>query len=398
MNIVHVEDFLHPNAGYQVNILSKYMVEQGHLVTIITSKMEKIPDYLTNFFGRDEIEKNDREYEKKTGVNIIRLPLSNYISGRAVFTSRLFETVDFLKPDVLFVHGNDTLTGIRYIMRLKKINYPIVMDSHMLEMASINKFNKLYRILYRKIITPIIVKNKIPVIRTQNDSYVENFLGIPLDQCPWISVGSDTLLFHPDKITRENFRRSNDIGNDDFVIVYTGKLDEAKGGMLLAQAFKNKFKTEKQVVLVVVGNATGEYGKAVEDIFSKSENAIIRFPTQKYTELAKFYQAADLSVFPKQCSLSFYDAQACGLPVLSENNNINIDRLKFGNGACFIAEDINDFRKKIIEFVEMEGEDYKKISENAYNFVKTNYNYKEIAQKYTDILREEFKKFNNKMR
>jgi glycosyltransferase involved in cell wall biosynthesis len=393
MRIVHIEDFFHPNAGYQINILPKYMVKQGHSVTIISSEMEKIPDGLTVFFGKDDINKYDDEYMSKTGVTIVRLPLKNFISGRAVFTNELFEKVKKLKPDILYIHGNDTLTAMRYLLKLKKIKIPVVMDSHMLEMASVNKFNKIYRLLYKKVFAPIIIKNKITVIRTQDDEYVEKCLGIPLLQCPWISVGSDTLLFHPDNFTKEQFRISNNIKNEDFVILYTGKLDESKGGLFLAQAFERKLNTNRNVVLIVVGNTNGEYGQMVDEVFERSENRIIRFPTQKYMELAKFYQSANLSVFPKQCSLSFYDAQACGLPVLSEDNNINIARLQHNNGFVFKSGDIEDFRLKIKEFANMSETEYQKKGDNAFEFVRNNYDYKDIADQYTDVLVNEVKKF-----
>lgn len=395
MNIIHIEDFFHPNAGYQINILPKYMVKQGHTVTIVTSKMDKMPPNLTAFFGSEEIEKYDREYSEKTGVDIIRLDIHKFISGRAVFTKEIFRTVEALRPDILYVHGNDTLTAMRYLFRLNKIDYPIVMDSHMLEMASINRFSQLYRKFYKYFFTPIIIRNKIPVIRTQDDSYVEKNLGIPLHQCPWISVGSDTLFFYPDERVKNEFRKSNNIEEDDFVVVYTGKLDESKGGKLLAQAFEKKFVSKKNIVLIVVGNTNGEYGKQVEYLFNKSENRIIRFPTQKYTELAKFYQVADLSVFPKQCSLSFYDAQACGLPVVSEANNINIDRVKYNNGFTFKVEDVDDFRCKILNCIEMPEKEYVELKQNSYKYVKENYDYIDISEKYMDIIVEEYGNFKN---
>ena len=50
MRIVQIEDFFHPNAGYQVNILSKYFSKAGHDVTIVTAELEKLPEYLTGFF------------------------------------------------------------------------------------------------------------------------------------------------------------------------------------------------------------------------------------------------------------------------------------------------------------------------------------------------------------
>lgn len=386
MKIVHVEDFFHPDAGYQINILPKYMVKQGHSVTIVTSEMDRIPVKKTSFFGKNGIEERDKAYSQDNGVDIIRLPLLGYVSGRAVFSQALFSTVEHLHPDVLFMHGNDTLTAMRYLTKIKKLNFPIVMDSHMLEMASKNKLSRLYRGFYRKVFTPIILKNKIPVIRTQNDDYVEKHLGIPLAQSPWISVGSDTILFHPDGTMSNEFRRKLGVEKDDFLVLYTGKLDEEKGGLLLAEAFKKRFPSSKNVVLVAVGNATGGYGQRVEKELSLSENRIIRFPTQRYCDLASFYQAADLCVFPRQCSLSFYDAQACGLPVVSEDNNINIDRLSNNNGFNFQAGDVDDFREQIIRCVEMPNEEYGQLRRNAHKFVKQSYDYADVAQVYTDLI------------
>ena len=392
MKIVNVEDFFHPDAGYQINILPKYLSKMGHEMTIITSEMDKIPDGLTTFFGREHIEEKDKKYVNENEVKIIRLPIKAFLSGRAVFTSQLFQTISDEKPDIVYIHGNDTLTGMWYLMQYKKLGYPLVMDSHMLEMASVNRFNKFFRWFYKHFFTPIIIKNHIPVIRTQNDPYVEKCLGIPMAQAPWISYGSDTVLFHPDKEVKKSFRLEHGISEDDFVVVYTGKLDEAKGGKLLAQAFREKFRTDRKVVLLVVGKTSGEYGKEVEQIFSESENRIIRFPTQKYCDLARFYQAADLSVFAKQCSLSFYDAQACGLPVLSEGNNINVDRCSHGNGWNFKAGDVGDFREKVEAAANMDLDEYSKVSDCAYRFIIDHYNYEDKAREYEEIILKEYQK------
>ena len=392
MKIVNVEDFFHPDAGYQINILPKYLSKMGHEMTIITSEMDKIPDGLTTFFGKGHIEEKDKKYMEENEVKIIRLPIKAFLSGRAVFTSQLFQTISDEKPDIVYIHGNDTLTGMWYLMQYKKLGYPLVMDSHMLEMASVNQLNKAFRWFYKHFFTPIIIKNQIPVIRTQNDPYVEKCLGIPMAQAPWISYGSDTVLFHPDKEVKKSFRLEHGISEDDFVVVYTGKLDEAKGGKLLAQAFREKFRIDRKVVLFVVGKTSGEYGKEVEQILSESENRIIRFPTQKYCDLARFYQVADLSVFAKQCSLSFYDAQACGLPVLSEDNNINVDRCSHGNGWNFRSGDVEDFRDKVEAAANMGSDEYSKVSDCAYRFIIDHYNYEDKAREYEEIILKEYQR------
>lgn len=396
MKIIHLEDYFHPDAGYQVNILAKYMVKQGHDVTVVTAEMDKIPESLTSFFGKENIEQSDAVYMRNTGVNIIRIPITRFISGRAFFSNELEKTIKRLHPDILYVHGNDTLTGMKYISKLGKLDFPIISDSHMLQMASQNPLSKVFKLFYRTFITPQIVKHQITVIRTQDDDYVNKYLGIPLELCPLISVGSDTLLFHPDRSVRESFRKIHNIDPNDFVVVYAGKLDESKGGLLLAETFREKIEGKKSLILLVIGNTVGEYGERVEQLFSKSENRIVRFPTQKYIDLAQFYQSANLAVFPKQCSLSFYDAQACGLPVVSEDNNVNIDRLKVNNGFTFKSGDIDDFKARITQLINIEEKEYKQISENAQKYVRESYDYETIAHKYTDILINEYKRFNKR--
>ena len=155
----------------------------------------------------------------------------------------------------------------------------------------------------------------------------------------------------------------------------------------MADAFQKKF--DIPITLVCVGTPPeSDYGREVQELLNKSENRIIMFPTQNYLNLAQFYQMADLSVFPKQCSMSFYDAQACGLPVVSENNNINLDRCGYHNGINFESGSVNSFREKILQFANMSKEERNKYSRNARNFIESGYDYANIAQQYTNYLQK----------
>ncbi len=120
-------------------------------------------------YGEHLVEQ-DAAYEKSTGVKIIRIPAKGYFMKRLVYGKEVFDVVDQVKPDVLFVHCVETLTAMRFI--LKNPKYPMMFDSHMLSMASGNKFAKLYETAFRRIITPIIIKRQYYVIRTQDDDYV----------------------------------------------------------------------------------------------------------------------------------------------------------------------------------------------------------------------------------
>lgn len=398
MNIVHIEDFFHPDAGYQVNQLSRLQAAQGHTVTVVTSEFKKMPGILTSFFGRENIAERDNRFFDLTGVKIIRLPLITYYSGRSVYRLNIFKTVDTLKPDVILVHGSDTLIGIQYILRAPRLNYPIVLDNHMLEMASVNPFNKVFRHLYKRFITPKIIKNKIPLIRVVDSNYLEKCLGFPIYKTVLLSLGTNTEYFKPDIEKAVGFRRQYGIDKDDLIALYAGKLDEAKGGLFLAETIQGMFcaNNRRKVTFVIIGNIVGEYGKQVEQILNNSENRIIRFQTQSYLDLASFYQAADIAVFPKQCSLSFFDVQSCGLPVIFEQNEINNGRALFGNAMTFIPGDTQDFRRKIIECAEMDKSQYDKMKWSSRKYIMDHFDYVPIAQEFTNIMANEVERYKKK--
>ena len=386
MKILHIDETFHPAYGYQANPLAKFQQKQGNEVYIATPTKDYLyPVYKD--FGDDGsgLEEQDKQYMESTGVQIIRVPAKGYIMGRLNYGNEIFEVVEQVKPDVLFVHCVETLTAMRFLW--KRPNHPMRFDSHMLSMASHNKFAKVYEVVYRNVFTRIIKKNGYYVIRTQDDDYVNSHLGIPENLTPFISFGTDTILFSPNDEVRKRFRQEYNIAQDDFVVVYTGKLTENKGGKLLAEAFRKKF--EVPVTLVCVGKPLNDdYGREVQKILDESENRIITFPTQNYLNLAQFYQVADLSVFPKQCSMSFYDAQACGLPVVSESNNVNCDRCSHQNGDNFEAGSVEDFRAKIMRFAAMSKEEHEQYRKNSRAFVEAGYDYADIARQYTDYLRK----------
>lgn len=388
MKIVHLEDFIHPDAGYQVNLLGRLQVLQGHKVEVVTGELDRIPEDLTSFFGRDDIDKRDARFESETGVKIYRIPLYGFYSGRAIFHPiKLVKKVLSLKPDVLFVHGEDTLTGMMFIMISFWLPFPIVLDCHMLEMASMNKYREYFRFLYRRVFTPVILRRKIPLIRVVDSDFVQKCLGIPLSHTDLLLLGTDTEHFKPNQGKRAEVRAKLGLSLDSYLVIYAGKLDQQKGGLFLAEAIRQKFPTDgRRVEFLIIGNSVGEYGAAVDAAIAGSQNKIVRLPTQRYFDLAQYYQASDLAVYPKQCSLSFFEVQSCGLPVLFEENEINCQRCLNGNAFIFNPNSVEDFRSKIIGLSKISISENEKISLAARSYVVNNHDFVPIAQKYTDVL------------
>lgn len=399
MKIVHVEDFIHPDAGYQVNMLGRLQVQQGHQIEIVTGEMDKIPDFLTAFFGRDNIPERDERYRRETGARIHRIPLHGFYSGRAIFhTFKLFRKVRELKPDVVFVHGEDTLTGILFIWLARWLPYPLVLDCHMLEMASKNRFREYFRWFYKRFVTPIILKRSIPLIRVVDSDFVEKCLGIPLARTHYLSLGTDTDFFRPAPLDKELLREELGLDPKAFVVLYAGKLDKHKGGLFFSETLKKKFEVinNRPIEFLLIGNTVGDYGKKVEENLAASENRIVRRPTQRYLDLAKFYQAADMAVFPKQCSMSFFEAQACGLPVLFEANEINDMRVAGDNAFTFEPGSIDSFRAKLAWMASQPSETFQTYSTLAREYVLRHFDFVPIALQYSAVLIEAAEKWDQR--
>lgn len=386
MRIVEIEDFFHPDAGYQINVLSKVLVEHGNEVIIVAvDNMEIFPKSLTDFFGINDVSSRDRWYEKTFNVKIIRVKAYGYYSGRTLYTSEVYSVVESLQPDLLFVHGNDSLIGMEYTRLATKLPFPVIFDSHMLSIASRNRFSSVYKKIYSKIYAPIINKHRLQVIRVQDDPYVVSELGIDAELAPYVGFGTDKGLFHPDDKRKERIRVELGIPQNDCVILYAGKLDEAKGGLMLARAIQPSFCLHS-VTFVIAGNASGESAAEVEAIFSNSANKIIRLPTHKYPQLPDLYQMADLALYPAQCSLSFYDVQASGLPVVvDDSTNVNVERVSHGNGLLFRRGSEGQLRDAITRYLKMSNEEKLKMKQCSLNYVGEQFSYDNVAKRYEEI-------------
>jgi glycosyltransferase involved in cell wall biosynthesis len=148
------------------------------------------------------------------------------------------------------------------------------------------------------------------------------------------------------------------------------------------------------IIFIIIGtNSKDEYGLNVEKILDISENKIIRFPTQTYFDLASFYQCADIAVFPKQCSMSYYEVQSCGLPVVLEENEINIDRVSNKKGFLFSENNEEEFRNAIIKFGNMQIDEFNLFQKNSRNNILQNYDYSSIAKEFSNVMINEYNRF-----
>jgi len=263
--------------------------------------------------------------------------------------------------------------------------------------ASVNKFARLFRTYVRKFITPKIKRFslKIAAVSPATKQFMMESYGVPSELIPVIPFGTDNDLFKPDTSQRSLTRKELGISEDAFVLIYTGKIAEDKKVLLLAEAFANisKQHASKKPILILVGSGSGSYYEKVIHTLESVKEYVRHIPTQEVWNLPKFYQAADLATWPGACSLSFFDAQACGLPVISENIAGNDERLSHNNGWLFKSDSVSDLEEKIKEALELSSEELKQKGYRGMEIAVKNQSYDKISKDFEELMIQEIEKF-----
>jgi glycosyltransferase involved in cell wall biosynthesis len=291
---------------------SKYMVEKGYEMHIVC--------------GRSEGQKS---YENIEGIHVHRVsPITSrrsYLFGD--FAKESFSKIKQLNPDI--IHG-DTSIHFGCIWNRRKLAAPIISQPHSLLDAYKHmdylpfSFNPLEALNYRIIIRSYFFENKyvlgnsnhiIAVSKASADS-IKKY--IPAKDIWIIYNGFNPFLFKP---------TTSDIKEKlaaHYLILYAGRPVPWKGIQYLLEATKilnAEFDGVKVLLLNVVREDMKIYYRWLMDIADKlALKNVIFSKGVPYTDLPKYYSAADCFVLPslvENCSLSLLEAQGCGCPVVA---------------------------------------------------------------------------------
>lgn len=193
--------------------------------------------------------------------------------------------------------------------------------------------------------------------------------------------GVDIKLYNK-KITLEekhNLRQSLKIEDDDFLILYVGRIIKEKGvEELLDAVIKIQ---NKKIKLLIIGNVSfknkseNKYSKRIEKKCCARKDKIKRIDYIDNKDLYKYYQSSDLQVIPSQWEEAFglvaVEAGLCKLPaIVTESGGLVeiVDKrttsiVKKGNGL------VNNLEKEIQSFVCNE-EKYKKVKNSFDDYYK----------------------------
>ena len=222
-----------------------------------------------------------------------------------------------------------------------------------------------------------------------------------LEEVEKFGVSKERACVIPNGVDVENFSRSSDIDqlraklslkNDEKVLLFVGRLAKVKRVEVLIALTKSLTKEGFRLKTLVVGD--GPDIKLYEKLARPIRNNVIFVGKVPYTELAKYYSMADVFVLP---SLSeglphvLLEASAAGKPCVATNVNGTSDIVVHGKTGYLVErwniDAYHDYVKVLLEDEQLS----KKMGSTAVQFVKENFSWDVVIDKYEKIYEDVIK-------
>lgn len=349
MKILILAEWYSEKMGYAENYLPISLGKLGHEVHMLTTDLQVYgtsPEYdkiYLHHLGPRQVEQG---IFKKEYYTLHRNP-HTLIDGLGI--ANIEDKIKQIQPNIVYcfeIFAPETLTAIK----LKNIyNYKIFCESRVhLSIYTPPKtiFEKIKQIetkrLGRRISREI---DKFYPIAPDVQFVITKYFGINKTKCELSSLAVDTNLFYPNFQPVENLQFRTNLGytNEDIICLYTGKLAESKGPLVLAKAIEFLHQNEhKNFKGLFVGEGDSEYQKGI-----KNSVGCKIHPFVDVNDLPRFYNSSDIGVWPLQESTSQLDAIACGMPIVINEkveDNFRVD----GNGLKYRDRDFKDLALKIL--------------------------------------------------
>jgi glycosyltransferase involved in cell wall biosynthesis len=383
LNILHIIDHFYPKLGYQETFLAKEHGYQYNTLVITSNQFEKrIFESNKALLKRRVLEPG---FYSEEGVEVLRLPaLFDNPPFNKPWLIGLEHAVISFKPDVIIIHGVINFSFIRIAKLKKKLwGTKLIVDDHMTFNATRgNLVLPLYG-LFKRMFTPLLLNSVdcFVAVTYETKKFMQEIYGIPGERIIVIPLGVDMSSFHYDPSARKDIRRKYHIPETSVVFAYAGKVIPEKGVHFLVKAGISLCKKNEDVMFLIIGGKDKPYFGSLLKIIEQAgmNNQFIFIDVVPNSELYKYYSAADVGVWPLQCSISMLEATSCGLPIIISDKSGALERISKGNGIAYKEGDVIDLERKMSLLLDDELRN--SMRQRAYEYVKE-IDWKIIAQQF----------------
>jgi rhamnosyl/mannosyltransferase len=365
--------------------LSKFLVKNGHKVTVITSK----------------IPRNSPKSENKEGVKIVRLTAPAIVSGFPLIPHLFFKLCAISKnADIIHAHINSP-SIVEIAAFVSKIsNRPLVVTYHAdpiiqdLNIEVSRNIKTLLGTVLNKSIDLILKRAQKIIVTTPLYMEKSNFLKNFLHKVVVIPNSIDIDFFRERNLqVIQDLKREYNIKNKR-IILFVGRLVKYKGIGYLFKAMKTVVPAFKNTCLLIVGD--GPLRNNLEYLSSKMnlESNIVFVGNVNNRILRNIYRIADLFVLPSISNsegfgIVLIEAMAHAKPVVASNVGGIPHIVKNGfNGLLVTPRDYKELGNRIIDLLS-DNVYSQKLGQRGQEYIFKNFSWdqtvKQIIEVYQDI-------------
>lgn len=378
MNICHIClcGYFNEGFGYQDNFMVEENVLSGHNVTIVASQYQ-----MEN--NGEVVKTNKNEKKVKEGAYIYRIPFkfrNSIINNKLRIYNNLYETLEKIKPEIIFLHGLQFLS-LREVIKYKK-NYPSVMlyaDNHSSFHNSANNIFSNY--ILHKTIYRINIKN--------SEKYIEKFFNVTFDcekffiqqygvhkKLEFLPLCGQYIKDSKYYKYRDEKREELNIEPDEKLFIHAGKLEKEKKTIETLKTF-----VDRDSILIIIGSVNKNIEKDFFSIVKNNKN-IIYLGWKSSEELIKYLCASDVFIQIGSQSILFQQAISCRNMVILDKN-INTEFLvSWKNGILVESQkELNN----VLNNIEDNNISVDEMKERSNSFAHKELNYLSQSKQYIGI-------------
>ncbi len=380
MHVAFVLDFFNPHMGYMSNFLPRELSQLGARVSLVVdaNSLEPYIDGELQYISIDRDQSIVRVKLSET-LQIIGVPSRKTPIG--VYLMQLGEVSNIEGFTVIHSFAISTSVLNWKLYRIsKKLNIALVLQDHSSKSVFYpNLRGKLYIKLFKTWVAPR-YNRKISRCYIPSpdiiDIVIEHY-GISRELLYYEPLGVNTEWFHyptpSEKRDSITLLSKNSLPTDKFIVLYAGRLTNAKGANLLALAIGSLNKENSEVIGLFIGK-----GSPKEVAFIKAQPGCHVLPMQLAKHLNEFYWAANLGVWPREGSTSILDALACGLPAVVRSGLTETERRPFEE-LIFQEESVSDLARVIS--TQFANPSLPELGRQASDLICQEHTWKKIAEK-----------------
>lgn len=404
MKIVHVIGYFQPELGYEEFYTAREQTRLGHDVAVITSDRifpfsDEIKSALSETGMDTRTRRRPRGKSEFDGIQVHRLPKAFEGLYDFVTVLGMKDALTELKPDI--VHAHETIQGTPALAALhKKLGFKLVVDHHGYapsygeQSTPKNKLTELeYRLIRRPLANSAFKRaDAIIAVTEKTKQFLVDYHKISSDKITVLPLAVDTDMFKYDPDLRKKIRKEHGIGDNEQVLITTGRFDPAKKLENFITAFNELSAPDTR--MLIIGSGNHDYTRKLKDtafnkVNSSTKEGKIKFlPFMHQHKLPGWYSAADIGFWGK-ASITIIEGMACNLPIIVPDLDTVRHLANNKNGFLLKSLKVSEI-KNTYEKIFKARDKISRMGIHSQEIVKNEYNYNTRTRKLMEIYKSCF--------